>query len=90
MIGLMHIDNPPVPAIERPGPGTISTGEGVLAIVASDMALVHARMLELGAVIVYPPTKSPDGSESELVLYDPDGIRIHVVVRHVERQEGGD
>lgn len=86
MIGLMHIDNPPVPAIERPGPATIASGEGVLAIVASDMDLVWARMQELGATILYPPTKSPDGTESELVVYDPDGIRVHIVVHHAAQQ----
>ena len=82
MIGLMEIDNPPLPAMQRPGPGTIATGEGVLAIVASDMDTIYERMLELDARVLYPPTKSPDGSESELVVYDPDGLRIHVVVRH--------
>lgn len=90
MIGLMHIDNPPLPAIERPGPGGLASGEGVLAIVASDMDLIYARMQELGATILYPPTKSPDGSESELVVYDPDGIRIHVVVHHAEQQQRDD
>ena len=82
MIGLMFIDNPPLPAIERPGPGTIATGEGVMAIVTSDIATVYERLRELDAQVLHPPALKPDGSETELVTYDPDGLRIHVVQTH--------
>jgi len=82
MIGLLHIGNPPLPAMKRPTQHTLATGEGMMAIVSSDIALVYARARELNAEILLPPTPAPDGSESEMVLYDPDGIRIHVVERH--------
>ncbi len=85
MIGLLHIDNPPLPKMHRPGPDTMATGEGMLAIVSSDIALVYARAKELDVEILLPPTLSADGSESEMVMYDPDGIRIHVVEVHAER-----
>ncbi len=85
MIGLLHIDNPPLPAMQRPGPETMATGEGMMAIVSSNIALVYERAQELGVKILLPPTLSADGSESELVMYDPDGIRIHVVEVHADR-----
>jgi catechol 2,3-dioxygenase-like lactoylglutathione lyase family enzyme len=84
MIGLLQVDNPPLPKMHRPGPGTLATGEGMMAVVTADIARVHERAVELGVEILLPPTKFADGAESEMVLYDPDGIRIHVVQRHVE------
>ncbi|MGI9225868.1 MAG: VOC family protein [Woeseiaceae bacterium] len=85
MVGLLHIDNPPLPAMQRPGPATLATGEGMMAIVTSDIATVYARAQELDARILLPPMKSADGSESEMVVYDPDGVRIHVVEVHTPR-----
>lgn len=82
MIGLIKVDNPPLERISRPGPGTLAVGEGILAVVASDMEKVYARMLELGVEILYPPTDSPDGEYAELVVYDPDGLRVHIVVHN--------
>lgn len=86
MIGLLNIANPPLERLARPGNATLATGEGVMAIITNDIATVHERMRELDATILLPPTRSADGSESELVAYDPDGVRLHVVERHLPRE----
>lgn len=88
MIGLLHVDNPPLAEMVRPGPDTMATGEGMMAIVSSDIASIYERVQELGATVLWPPTLSADESESEMVVYDPDGIRIHVVERHKARDPG--
>jgi hypothetical protein len=56
-----------------------------MAIVSSDIATIYERAKELGVTVLLPPTLSADESESEMVIYDPDGIRIHVVERHKPR-----
>lgn len=85
MIGLMQVDNPPLPRMSRPGPESLATGEGMMAIVSSDIATVYERVLELDARVLLPLTLSADESESEMVVYDPDGIRVHVVEVHRAR-----
>ena len=82
MIGLMQIDNPPLQKLERPGEQSLAAGESVMAIVTEDIAVVYDRLLELNARVLHPPTIKPNGSETELVVYDPDGVRIHVVQSH--------
>lgn len=84
MIGLLQVDNPPLPAMRRPENVTMASGEAMLAIVTSDIALVHSRMQDFGVKVLLPPTKYADGKESEMVAYDPDGMRIHVVERHTD------
>ncbi len=79
MIGLMEVGNPAPQAMQRPPGATLATGEGVLAVVTSDIYLVEERLREFGAPILYGPKKSADGTEAEVVFYDPDGIRVHVV-----------
>ena len=61
---------------------TVTTGEAVLAMVTSDIERVHARVQELGATVLFGPQQSVSGTESELVFYDLDGIRVHVVERN--------
>jgi len=82
MIGLLEIDNPRLPQRPRPEGITVTTGEAVLAMVTSDIERVHARVQELGATVLFGPQQSVSGTESELVFYDLDGIRVHVVERN--------
>ena len=82
MIGLLRVDNPPLPVMRRPEGHSLVAGEAMMAILTSDIKMVERRSKELGATILYGPTRSADGSESELVLHDPDGFRIHVVQMH--------
>jgi catechol 2,3-dioxygenase-like lactoylglutathione lyase family enzyme len=82
MIGLLEVANPPLPTVQRPEGHTVIAGEGVLAMVTSDIDLVHTKLMELGGTILFGPQESVSGVESELVFYDPDGIRVHVVERH--------
>ena len=81
MIGLLEIDNPRLPVRPRPAGVTVTTGEAMLAMVTSDIEKVHARVRELGATVLFGPTVSVSGVESELVFYDLDGVRVHVVER---------
>jgi catechol 2,3-dioxygenase-like lactoylglutathione lyase family enzyme len=84
MIGLLSVTDPTPPAMQRPEGADLAVGEAMMAVVTSDIGRVHARLRELGARILVEPMKSPDGREIELVVRDPDGVRVHVV----ERLEG--
>ena len=79
MIGLLEVSNPVPQHMQRPPGATMATGEGVLAMLTSDIYAIEARLKEVGATILYGPKASDDGSEAEVVFYDPDGIRVHVV-----------
>jgi catechol 2,3-dioxygenase-like lactoylglutathione lyase family enzyme len=81
MIGLLSITNPEPPRMTRPAGHDLAVGEAMLAVRTTDIATAHARLRELGARILLEPLRSPDGTQVELVVYDPDGIRIHVVER---------
>ncbi len=74
--------------MRRPGGADLAVGEGMLAVMTTDMDRVYTRLQQLNARILLPPMNSPDGSERELVFHDPDGIRIHVVER--QRDARGD
>jgi predicted enzyme related to lactoylglutathione lyase len=52
-----------------------------MAVRTSDIETVYRRLEQLGARILLEPMKSPDGRQAELVVHDPDGVRIHVVQR---------
>jgi len=79
MIGLIEVSNPAPAHMQRPPGATMATGEGVLAMLTSDIYAVEERLKELEATILYGPKKSADGNEAEIVFYDPDGVRVHVV-----------
>jgi catechol 2,3-dioxygenase-like lactoylglutathione lyase family enzyme len=81
MIGLLSITNPEPPRMARPAGHDLAIGEAMLAVRTTDIATTHARLKELGARILLEPLPSPDGTQVELVVHDPDGIRIHVVER---------
>jgi catechol 2,3-dioxygenase-like lactoylglutathione lyase family enzyme len=80
-IGLIQVGNPAPPVMTRPGDAILASGEAMMAIRTTDIETVYARLKELGARIVLEPMKSPDGLQTELVVHDPDGVRIHVVER---------
>ncbi len=80
-IGLLQLDNPPSAPLARPVNEVLAAGEHAMALRTNNIATVHARLQELGARYAVQPVKTPDGSATELVVYDPDGVRIHVVQR---------
>ena len=82
MIGLLRIQDPTLPVMTRPAGADLAVGENMLAVVTTDIETAYARMQAQGVKILLPPTPAPDGSESEMVVHDPDGIRVHVVQRH--------
>jgi len=81
MIGLLSITDPAPPVMRRPAGHDLAIGEAMLAVRTTDIATVRERLGELGARILLEPMRSADGSQTELVVHDPDGIRIHVVQR---------
>ena len=80
-IGLLQLDNPGSAPLSRPMNEVLAAGEHVMALRTNNIATVHARLTELGARFAVQPVKTPDGSATELAVYDPDGVRIHVVQR---------
>lgn len=82
MIGLLEIQNPTPATMTRPRGVDLAVGESMLAVVTSDIDHAYRRAQALGVRVLLPPTKAPDGSEAEMVLHDPDGIRVHVVQRY--------
>ena len=80
-LGLIQVGNPALPAMKRPTGVDLASGESMMAMRTTNVDLVYARMKELKARIVLDPMTSPDGRETELVVHDPDGVRIHVVQR---------
>lgn len=82
MIGLLEIQNPAPAAMKRPRGADLAVGESMLAVVTSDIEHAYRRAQALGIRVLLPPTEAPDGSEAEMVLHDPDGVRVHVVQRY--------
>ncbi len=80
-LGLIQVGNPALPAMKRPSGADLASGETMMAIRTTDIKLVYERMKEMGVRILLDPMASPDGRETELVVHDPDGVRIHVVQR---------
>jgi catechol 2,3-dioxygenase-like lactoylglutathione lyase family enzyme len=80
-LGLIQVSNPSLPVMKRPSGADLASGETMMAMRTTDIKLVYARMKELGARILLEPMVSADGRETELVVHDPDGVRIHVVQR---------
>jgi catechol 2,3-dioxygenase-like lactoylglutathione lyase family enzyme len=80
-LGLIQVSNPSPPVMSRPEGAMLASGESMMAVRTSDIETVYQRLQELGARIVIEPITTTDGSETELVVHDPDGVRIHVVQR---------
>ena len=80
-IGLIQVGNPAPPVMTRPAGADLASGEAMMAVRTTDIESVYARLKELNAKILLQPMKSPDGTQTELVVHDPDGTRIHVVER---------
>lgn len=80
-LGLIQIGNPAPPIMTRPVDADLATGEAMMAVRTSDIETVYERLKELDAKFLLHPMKSPDGTQTELVVHDPDGVRIHVVER---------
>jgi catechol 2,3-dioxygenase-like lactoylglutathione lyase family enzyme len=80
-LGLIQVGNPALPVMTRPNNAALAAGETMMALRTTNIDLVYARMKELKVRIMLEPMKSPDGKETELVVHDPDGVRIHIVQR---------
>ncbi|MBL8630280.1 MAG: VOC family protein [Rhodospirillaceae bacterium] len=80
-LGLIQVGNPALPVMKRPAGADLAAGETMMALRTTDIKLVYARLKELKARILLEPMTTPDGRETELVVHDPDGVRIHVVQR---------
>jgi catechol 2,3-dioxygenase-like lactoylglutathione lyase family enzyme len=80
-LGLIQVGNPSLPVMTRPDRADLASGEAMMAVRTSNIDLVYARLNEMKARILLEPMRSPDGKETEIVVHDPDGVRIHVVQR---------
>ena len=80
-IGLMTINGRDIPSANMPADNSIAAGQAMLATRTDNMAELVARAQEFGAVmpIEVIETETKRGTELELVILDPDGVRIHVV-----------
>jgi len=87
-IGLIQVGNPPAKPMTRPEGEIVSPGEVMLATRTTDIAEVERRMKALGARFMVE--RMVVGEQQELVVWDPDGVRIHVVERpDMERFDRG-
>ncbi len=80
-IGLIQVSNPAPPVMTRPDSATLASGEMMMAVRTTDIDTVYQRLQELDAKILLHPMRAHEGTAWELVVHDPDGIRIHVVQR---------
>lgn len=80
-IGLLQLDTPASAPLVRPDGEVLAAGEHVMALRTNDIRAVHQTLQRLGARYAVEPVTTADGSATELVVYDPDGVRIHVVQR---------
>lgn len=81
-IGLLTIEGREhIPSANMPGDNSIAAGQAMLAMRTDDMAGLVARATEFGAIMPVAPveTQTKRGTELELVILDPDGVRMHVV-----------
>ena len=80
-IGLMTIDGREIPNAEMPRDNSIAAGQAMLAMRTDNMAGLVERARAFGAAITVEPveTETARGTELELVILDPDGVRMHVV-----------
>jgi catechol 2,3-dioxygenase-like lactoylglutathione lyase family enzyme len=80
-IGLMQIGAPGAPVMTRPDNAGLASGEAMMAMRTSDIETVYRNLQKIGATILVSPTRSDNGLEQELVVRDPDGVRLHIVQR---------
>lgn len=80
-IGLLQLDAPPSAPLQRPAGEVLAAGEHVMALRTNDIATVDGCLQRRGARYAVQPVTTADGTATELVVHDPDGVRIHVVQR---------
>lgn len=81
MVGLLRVDRPAPPAMRRPDGAALAAGEAMLAIETDRFDEIEQRLRAMNATFVVAPTPSPDGRETEMVVRDPSGVRVHIVER---------
>jgi catechol 2,3-dioxygenase-like lactoylglutathione lyase family enzyme len=89
MIGLLQVERPSPPALQRPAGAALTAGEAMLAIETDQFATIERQLRRLGAPFVVEPMTSADGREIEMVVRDPSGTRVHVVERRPAAQPAG-
>ena len=89
-IGLLTIQGREIPDTNMPNDNSIAAGQAMLAMRTDDMDGLVDRARDFGATITVEPveTQTERGTELELVILDPDGVRMHVVQVIPPEQEG--
>ena len=82
MIGLFEASEPTPPARAAPE-AAISRGDVLLVFYVRDLEPLMARLESLGGRLLVPPTllSSKRGSQREIVVCDPDGVRLNLLER---------
>ena len=78
-LGLIQIGNPAAKSMTRPAGEIVAAGEVMFATRTTDILKVERRMKEMGATFMLE--RMVVSEQQELVVWDPDGVRIHVVER---------
>ncbi|MFN2098474.1 VOC family protein [Altererythrobacter sp. MF3-039] len=81
-IGLLTIEGrDDIPNANMPNDNSIAAGQAMLAMRTDDMDGLVERATAFGAIMPVAPveTQTKRGTEYELVILDPDGVRMHVV-----------
>lgn len=81
MFGLLEIKNVDIPKMIRPDDAPMVIGETMMAVRTSNFWQVYERFKALGVRFLVEPTIAQEGTHFELVVHDPNGIRVHVVQR---------
>ena len=80
-ISLIRISGVDLPRMTRPDDAPMVISEPMLAVRTSDIAAVEAGITKLGLRVMVPTMPSPDGTHKEIVVHDPNGLRVHIVER---------
>ena len=81
MVGLLQVENVELPTMIRPDDTPMVIGESMLAIRTRDIWAVDKKLKALGVRYLLEPMINNDGAHIELVVHDPNGIRVHIVQR---------
>lgn len=89
-IGLLTIEGRgDMPSLAPPADNSFAAGQPMLAVQTSDIAAVTAAARRFGAPFLVERIEAETrrGREAEIVIADPDGMRIHVVQLFAEDGE---
>ena len=79
MVGLLQVTGVELPRMHRENNAPLSLGEPMLAIMTRDLATVEKKLKSAGTEFILEPMSAHDGTEMEMVVRDPAGVRVHIL-----------